>query len=191
MPLRVTPFTPDPIDLTPLRRTVRRVAIRPEHRDECQRIITHAIADLEAVARTGAVEVVTEAPVHEAPSRPYRLSMYIDRRHRLRRGGYWHRPMRFRGRLSSTVQLATRPLSKWTAGTVGDVIAAARGALVARGATGRCRVTLRFDDTYAPVSAVLCVRMGRLRARVDIDKGGCWCQRLSSDLLEVLRRAIG
>ena len=185
MPMRLTRFTPDPIDLTPLRRTVRRVAIRPEHRDECQRIITHAIADLEAV------EVVPGDPVDEvAPSQAHRLSMFIDRRHRLRRGGYWQSPLRFRGHLS-VVHLATRPLSEWTAETVGDVIAAARAALVARGATGRCRVALRFDDTYAPESAVLCVRMGRLRARVDIDKGGCWCQRLSSDLLEVLRRAIG
>lgn len=199
--MRVEPFIPDPIDLAPLRRTLRRVAARPEHLDECHRIINHAIADLEAVAKTAAaqarfqamlaeVEAVIGYPLDQgSPSRVHLLSIDIDRWHRTRRGGYWYHPFRCRGHLSSVVELATSPLSEWTTKTVTEVIAAARAALIARGATGTCRVSLRFDHPYVPDTAVLCVRMGQLRACVAIHKGGCWCQRLPTELLEVLGQA--
>ena len=118
------------------------------------------------------------------------LPLYIDRRHRTRTGGYWQSPFRYRGGLSASVELALPPLAAWTPATVAELLAAARVALRARGATGACRVSAHGDDSsWRPEMVTLCVRIGPLRARAFLEVP-CGCRHVPSEVLEALHQAV-
>ena len=184
-------FVPNPVDLTPLRRTLRRVAgAHPDRVPACTQILRAAIADLEAVA----VPVVDTSPTGTAdpvpPARTVPLSLSIDRRHRTRTGGYWQSPFRYRGGLSASVELALPPLDAWTPATVAELLAAARVALRVRGATGACRVSAHGNDSsWRPETVTLCVRIGSLRARALLAVD-CGCRHVPSEVLEALHQAV-
>ena len=183
--MAAVPFAPDPVDLTPLRRTLRRVAgAHPDRVLACTQILQAAIADLEAVA------AAPRAVSRVSPVRTVPLHLQIDRRHQTRSGGYWQSPFRYRGGLSPIVELALPPLAAWTPATVTDLLAAARGALRARGASGACRVSVQGDGPYSrPEMVTFCVRIGALRARAFLAVS-CGCPHVPTEALEALSQAV-